>query len=272
MSNGMPPRIFKKSQAPRKAKDCIAWSDDDLNFFLDAQQKWFGHGEICLAEEMLHAFGEGKNSSEPRAFTKGLYKALVLTIAHIQSRQAAFEQLFLKFAYYEAVSKGDLDIRLHSYIRYVGNYRSGSEYDSGQIVKHDDKLFMCTFDTGQQSVFPDEEMSDVKSVDLPPDSPIAKKYWKALDDEELSGMPLIGTQVRTSPDLEQRLRALEERPSMIYRGVFDETRQYNPGDVVTHDGSAFHCNETVHDGAVPGKSNAWTLAVKRGRDGKNDRR
>jgi hypothetical protein len=39
-----------------------------------------------------------------------------------------------------------------------------------------------------------------------------------------------------------RLHALEQRPAVQYRGVFDETRQYQQGDMVSHNGSVWHCN------------------------------
>jgi hypothetical protein len=69
-------------------------------------------------------------------------------------------------------------------------------------------------------------------------------------------------------EFEARLTALEERPTMQYRGVFETSRQYMPGDFVTHDGSLWHCNRPTH-GPVPGfDKDGWTLAVKRGRDGK----
>lgn len=56
--------------------------------------------------------------------------------------------------------------------------------------------------------------------------------------------------------------------TMIYRGVFKEGETYVQGDCVTWAGSLFHCNaETTHK---PGEgASAWTLAAKRGRDGKD---
>ena len=55
-------------------------------------------------------------------------------------------------------------------------------------------------------------------------------------------------------------------PAMLYRGVYVPGRLYDRGDVVTWAGSLWHANaETTTrpgDGAP-----AWTLAVKRGRDG-----
>jgi len=57
-------------------------------------------------------------------------------------------------------------------------------------------------------------------------------------------------------------------PALIYRGVFNPG-SYEPGDVVTWAGSAWHCEEATSE--KPGEigSKAWTLAIKRGRDGKD---
>lgn len=56
-------------------------------------------------------------------------------------------------------------------------------------------------------------------------------------------------------------------PTMIYRGVFRDGDAYERGDTVTWAGSLWHCNIPTKD--RPGESSdAWTLAVKRGRDAK----
>ncbi|GLQ36743.1 hypothetical protein GCM10007908_03630 [Rhizobium albus] len=56
-------------------------------------------------------------------------------------------------------------------------------------------------------------------------------------------------------------------PTMIYRGVFNEGKKYERGDTVTFGGSLWHCDEETD--AKPGEGQkAWTLAAKRGRDGK----
>lgn len=54
---------------------------------------------------------------------------------------------------------------------------------------------------------------------------------------------------------------------MIYRKVFREGQSYEPGDTVTWGGSMWHCDHATLD--KPGEaSQCWTLAAKRGRDGK----
>ncbi|KSV72938.1 hypothetical protein N182_28855 [Sinorhizobium sp. GL2] len=57
-------------------------------------------------------------------------------------------------------------------------------------------------------------------------------------------------------------------PAMIYRGVFREGT-YSKGDTVTWAGSLWHCDadETVEK--PDGSSKHWTLAAKKGRDGKD---
>lgn len=57
-------------------------------------------------------------------------------------------------------------------------------------------------------------------------------------------------------------------PAQIYRGVF-KAGEYEPGDVVTWGGSAWHCEEATSDKPGEIASKGWTLAVKRGRDGKD---
>jgi integrin beta 3 len=57
-------------------------------------------------------------------------------------------------------------------------------------------------------------------------------------------------------------------PAMVYRGVYEAGRRYAPGDTVTFGGSSWHCNAPTD--AKPGETEkTWTLAVKRGRDGKD---
>lgn len=53
--------------------------------------------------------------------------------------------------------------------------------------------------------------------------------------------------------------------SLEYKGVHVPGRLYEQGDLVTHDGSLFHCNADTT--ARPGSgAPAWTLAVKHGKD------
>lgn len=56
-------------------------------------------------------------------------------------------------------------------------------------------------------------------------------------------------------------------PVQIQRGVYVEGKEYEPGDVSTYGGAQWHCNEPTK--TKPGESKAWTLIVKRGRDGRD---
>jgi integrin beta 3 len=57
-------------------------------------------------------------------------------------------------------------------------------------------------------------------------------------------------------------------PVLIYRGVYRPETDYVRGDAVTFGGSAWVCGQPTQ--ARPGETEgAWTLAVKRGRDGKD---
>jgi hypothetical protein len=59
-------------------------------------------------------------------------------------------------------------------------------------------------------------------------------------------------------------------PFLKQQGVYQEGQAYVPGDVVTWAGSAWHCTEATHSKPGDG-SKAWTLIVKRGRDGRDGR-
>jgi hypothetical protein len=59
-------------------------------------------------------------------------------------------------------------------------------------------------------------------------------------------------------------------PVQIQRGVYVEGKSYELGDLVTWGGSQWHANEETTSKPGDG-SKAWTLVVKRGRDGKDGR-
>ena len=70
----------------------------------------------------------------------------------------------------------------------------------------------------------------------------------------------------TRTELEERVSALEALPRLVYRGVWNADSQYNEADLVTHDGSMFHCKCSTR--AKPGTNSDWVLCVKRGKDAK----
>jgi len=55
-------------------------------------------------------------------------------------------------------------------------------------------------------------------------------------------------------------------PVMLYRETYQPKKEYGRGDVVTSDGSAWHC-EVDRTMMHPGTSPDWKLIVKRGRNG-----
>jgi hypothetical protein len=59
-------------------------------------------------------------------------------------------------------------------------------------------------------------------------------------------------------------------PFQRQKGVFAEGSTYVPGDLVTWGGSQWHCDSETTTKPGDG-SKAWTLVVKRGRDGKDGR-
>jgi hypothetical protein len=58
-------------------------------------------------------------------------------------------------------------------------------------------------------------------------------------------------------------------PVPIYRDVFKEGTPYERGDLVTWGGSLWHCDKATTDKPSP---DSWTLAAKKGRDGKDARK
>lgn len=57
-------------------------------------------------------------------------------------------------------------------------------------------------------------------------------------------------------------------PSMVYKSVFKDGNEYDIGDTVTFAGSLWHCNTQTKEKPCTG-SKVWTLAAKRGADGKD---
>ncbi|MHC2373367.1 chitodextrinase [Bradyrhizobium diazoefficiens] len=63
--------------------------------------------------------------------------------------------------------------------------------------------------------------------------------------------------------LKERIKELESRPTLCYRGIWDASRTYQPGSFVTHSGSVWHA-DVQSTGIRPGEGGFWKLAVKRG--------
>jgi hypothetical protein len=70
-------------------------------------------------------------------------------------------------------------------------------------------------------------------------------------------------------EAEARIAVLESQPrSLAYRGVYREGEAYREGDTVTYRGNLYHCDTNTTD-KPDGHQRCWTLAVRRGRDGKD---
>lgn len=69
--------------------------------------------------------------------------------------------------------------------------------------------------------------------------------------------------------IERRLAALEQRPALVFRGVWDPSTDYAMGSLAVHGGSTWHADAPSR-GVSPGSGTGhWTLMTKRGRDGRD---
>jgi len=96
--------------------------------------------------------------------------------------------------------------------------------------------------------------------ELNPDRRFAWELCKMLRDEA------VNPPAKEFIKLRERVDKLEaERVNLQYMGVFEDGRQYDPNNFVTHGGNVFCCKERTSAKPTMGHS-AWQLAVKAGRD------
>jgi hypothetical protein len=82
---------------------------------------------------------------------------------------------------------------------------------------------------------------------------------------------LFGRQREQIAQLEARIAVLEARPLGVrYCGTWSVDRAYERDEAATSGGSLWVALR-ASSGEAPGSSDAWQLAVKRGRDGKDAR-
>jgi hypothetical protein len=95
----------------------------------------------------------------------------------------------------------------------------------------------------------------------------------SADHEEMLADAIAKAINYKADQLLKRIEALEERPTMQYRGVFAAGQTYHPGDFCTWGGSLWACRQTTTRNPAYDAESAkvWTLAVKHGRDGKDVR-
>lgn len=97
--------------------------------------------------------------------------------------------------------------------------------------------------------------------------------WECLVDG-VAGIDIQHSEQRTFTLTVNRTSGTSETksfdvPVMIYQGVFESGQEYLPGDTVTWGGSLWHCDEQTQDKPGEAGSKGWTLAAKRGRDGRD---
>ncbi|BBW35505.1 phage gp6-like head-tail connector protein [Enterobacter hormaechei] len=97
--------------------------------------------------------------------------------------------------------------------------------------------------------------------------------WECLVDG-VAGIDIQHSEQRTFTLTVNRTSGASETkafdvPVMIYQGVFKSGQEYLPGDTVTWGGSLWHCDEQTQDKPGEAGSKGWTLAAKRGRDGRD---
>ncbi|OUF20927.1 hypothetical protein AZ039_001605 [Enterobacter kobei] len=97
--------------------------------------------------------------------------------------------------------------------------------------------------------------------------------WECLVDG-VAGIDIQHSEQRTLTLTVNRTSGASETksfdmPVMIYQGVFKSGQEYLPGDTVTWGGSLWHCDEQTQDKPGEAGSKGWTLAAKRGRDGRD---
>ena len=91
-----------------------------------------------------------------------------------------------------------------------------------------------------------------------------KASWRAAIGFALA--IVVDGQRTKNGELLARVDALERKQKDFrYRGVFSGAVHYAEGNFVTHHGSLWHANRATK--ALPGSTDDWTLAVKRGKDG-----
>ncbi|HAS1462237.1 TPA: phage gp6-like head-tail connector protein [Enterobacter hormaechei] len=97
--------------------------------------------------------------------------------------------------------------------------------------------------------------------------------WECLVDG-VAGIDIQHSEQRTFTLTVSRTSGTSETksfdvPVMIYQGVFKSGQEYLPGDTVTWGGSLWHCDDRTQDKPGEAGSKGWTLAAKRGRDGRD---
>jgi hypothetical protein len=91
------------------------------------------------------------------------------------------------------------------------------------------------------------------------------------NDREMTMLKHLGVYVREQlAPLKERIEQLEQTLQEFgYRGTWQEGIVYRAGNFVTLGGSLWHCNANETTSRPNTESSGWSLAVKRGRDGRS---
>lgn len=80
--------------------------------------------------------------------------------------------------------------------------------------------------------------------------------------------PVPGPAGEPGPPGQDGLNGKDGTAGLSFEGVYQDGKSYELGNLVTWGGSSWHCNEPTSTKPGDG-SKAWTLMVKRGRDGRD---
>jgi hypothetical protein len=80
----------------------------------------------------------------------------------------------------------------------------------------------------------------------------------------------LGKVIDANNRLVERVAHLEARPELKYLGVWRHDQVYGSGTFITDNGSLWHA-QRASVGERPGAGDAWILAAKKGRDGRDSR-
>lgn len=242
---------------PSARELCLIMSTDEQT------QKWEDFEKVLLEVQKRGRKTMSTHSSEPpqgAPFTKKQLTMLANVIA--TSIKTARQPLLARISELERRLKGspppeaafvdlskrltDLEQQTEYCLRYRGEYAKGMGVSPRSVVSYQGKLYVATrhaFDTD----------------------------WPGAINDNVFRLLVGGGK---DDLLEKRVQSLEARGSGLeYQGVFIDGKDYSKGDCVSEGGSMWVCTgrTSARPGGPSAESRNWSLAVKRGRDGKDFR-
>ncbi|MPZ38493.1 MAG: hypothetical protein GEU95_10555 [Rhizobiales bacterium] len=134
------------------------------------------------------------------------------------------------------------------------------EIDAGIATTDDDES-----DAQHAQRFVREAMADFRGTSER--SNTAVKYTQGRSDSVRAMFALLYVLICKQADEIKQLK--QARTPFKYLGVWAPDHDYHADNFCTHDGSLWHCNASTR--ARPGTNADWQLAVKRGRNARDDR-